>query len=852
VGLARYAQKRDFSKTPEPSGKAKRRAKTGDGFCVQKHDATRLHYDLRLELDGVLKSWAVTNGPSLVPGIKRLAVETEDHPLDYADFEGTIPLGQYGGGRVIVWDRGRWAPDGDPHAGLKKGHLKFTVEGEKLAGAWHLVRLKPKGGEKRVNWLLMKADDEHARAEGDPDILEEAPQSVITGRTIEDIERPTREPKRKAQPAPKSETPAPKRTARAAKKADGAKLPDFVPPQLCATAGTPPSGAGWLFEVKYDGYRLQARLDHGRVRLKTRSGLDWTERFGRLAKAAAALPATTALIDGEVVVETAEGASSFAELQAALKGGRDERFVLYAFDLLHLDGEDLADLPLTERKARLASLLDGAAGQVRYSEHFETNGAAMHRHACRLGLEGIVAKRAARPYRSGRSEDWLKIKCAARQEFAVVGYVPSTVSKRAIGSLALATADPAGGFTYVGKVGTGFTASAAEELFRLLDPQRVTTPSARVGADADARGVRWVAPRHVAEVEYRTWTSAGQLRHASFQGLREDKAAEDAVAEPAPKPRKGKAGGGGKPARQPPGPKLTHADRVYWEDAGVTKAGLADYYLAVWEWIAPHVAQRPLSLVRCPDGAAGKCFFQKHAWTGLDAAAITVNDIGDDTALSIAGPEGLVALAQAGVLEIHPWGARIEDVERPDRLIFDLDPGEGVGFDEVERAAIDLRDRLAALGLTTFVKTTGGKGLHVVLPIAPEQDWESAKAFTQSVAESMAREERGRFTAKLAKASRGGRIFVDYLRNGRGATAVAAFSPRARPGAPVSTPLAWDELGTGIGPAHFTVTTLFRRLESLSYDPWQGFDAARQRLPGGNGEPGKGVAKQTKRRKDAR
>jgi bifunctional non-homologous end joining protein LigD len=851
VGLARYAQKRDFSKTPEPSGKGKRKAKGGDGFCVQKHDATRLHYDLRLELDGVLKSWAVTNGPSLVPGIKRLAVETEDHPLDYADFEGTIPLGQYGGGRVIVWDRGRWTPDGDPHAGLKKGHLKFSLEGEKLAGAWHLVRLKPKEREKRVNWLLIKADDQHARADGDPDILEEAPRSVITGRTIDDIERPARAEKPKPAAALRSTPSAPKRGARAAKKVGQAALPDFVPPQLCATAASPPSGADWLFEVKYDGYRLQARLDRGRVRLKTRSGLDWTERFGRLANAVAALAATTALIDGEVVVETAEGASSFAELQGALKGGRDDRFVLYTFDLLHLDGEDLSALALAERKSRLAALLEGAAGQVRYAEHFETNGAAMHRHACRLGLEGIVAKRASRPYRSGRSEDWLKIKCAARQEFAVVGYVPSTVSKRAIGSLALATANPEG-FSYVGKVGTGFTAAAAEELFRLLDPQRVPAPSARVGADADARGVRWVAPRHVAEVEYRTWTSAGQLRHASFQGLREDKAAEDAVAEPAPKPVAKARGRARAPAAPSAAPKLTHPDRVYWEEAGVTKAGLADYYLAVWEWIAPHVAHRPLSLVRCPDGAGAKCFFQKHAWTGLDEVAVTVNDIGDDTALSIAGPEGLVALAQAGVLEIHPWGARIEDVERPDRLIFDLDPGEGVGFEEVERAAIDLRDRLAAMDLTTFVKTTGGKGLHVVLPIAPEQDWETAKAFTQSVAESMARDERGRFTAKLAKASRGGRIFVDYLRNGRGATAVAAFSPRARPGAPVSTPLAWDELGTGIGPAHFTVTTLFRRLEMLPRDPWEGFHAARQRLPGGNGPAGSGVAKQAKRRKDAR
>lgn len=859
MALERYAAKRDFKRTPEPRGRVVK--SKGLLFVIQKHAARRLHYDLRLELNGVLKSWAVTRGPSLVPGDRRLAVEVEDHPLDYATFEGTIPIGEYGGGRVIVWDRGRWRPVGDPDAALRKGHLTFELEGKKVSGQFHLVRMERKVGKRRNNWLLLKSKDEHARSAEDPDILVERPESVKSGRTIEEIEEPE---EASSKPTPKAGRKRTKRgeakAASAARKAGAASpkgtkgraddepakahvqpdllprvkrgpLPSFVPMEAATPSADAPSGREWIHEIKLDGYRLEARIDHGRVKLLTRSGLDWTGKFKTIAKAFSGLPVDQALIDGEVVAETGEGFSSFSELQADLKEGRENRLVFYAFDLLHLDGYDLTRTPLSERKRALASVLPAdPTGFIRLSEHFETDGQALKRHACRIGFEGIISKRASAPYVSGRSRDWLKIKCSNRQELIVVGYVPSTTARRAVGSLALGVFE-SDALLYVGKVGSGFSTKVSEDLWEQLEPLRRTDAPATIPAESDTRNVRWVEPRLVAEVEFREWTNSGHVRHAVFHGLRLDKDPRDVTREPSVKAKSSGAKPERRPHRATPALKLTHPDRVYWSDAGISKQGLADYYAEVWEWIAPHITDRPLALVRCPGGVGADCFFQKHAWSGIDAALIHATQIGEEQVLSISALSGALALVQAGVIEIHPWGSRIDDPERPDRLIFDLDPGEGVPWPEVERTALELRDRLSATGLRSFAKTTGGKGLHVVAPIAPAADWDMAKVFAQRIAVQMAKEQPNRFVAKMTKSIRGGKIFVDYLRNGRGATAIAAYSPRARPGAPVSTPLAWDELGTGISPAHFTITNLRRRLLSLDVDPWAGMEKLKQRLP---------------------
>lgn len=858
MALERYAAKRDFQRTPEPRG---RPAKGGGRlYVIQKHAARRLHYDLRLELNGVLKSWAVTRGPSLVAGERRLAVEVEDHPIEYATFEGTIPKGEYGAGRVIVWDRGVWRPLDDPDAGLRKGHLRFELMGEKLHGEFHLVRMERKDRERRNNWLLLKAKDEYARGADEPDILEQEPQSAKSGRTIEEIDEPeAASPKqgkaadaraakagaRKAassSPKPAGARPS-KRTAPQSKepplrldpsgmpRAKRGPLPSFVEMEAATSTADAPSGKDWIHEIKLDGYRLEARIDHGRVKLLTRSALDWTAKFKTLAKAFSDFPVDQALIDGEVVVETDKGFSSFSELQSDLKEGRENRLVFYAFDLMHLDGYDLTRTPLIERKRALASIMPGdASGFIRLSEHFETDGETLKNHVCRLGFEGIVSKRASAPYVSGRTRDWLKVKCSNRQELIVIGYTPSTTARRAVGSLALGVFDGET-LVYVGRVGSGFSAKASEDLWRQLEPLRRPEPPASIPSDADTKRVRWVEPLLVAEIEFREWTAGGHVRHAVFLGLRLDKDPHEVTREPSGPSKPKTAKRERKQLSAAPSLKLTHLDRIYWPDAGISKQGLIDYYVEVWDWIAPHVIDRPLALVRCPGGVGEDCFFQKHAWSGLDQALVHVTQIADESVLSISSLEGALALVQAGVIEIHPWGSRLSDPERPDRLIFDLDPGEGVTWPEVEQTAIELRDRLRALGLRSFAKTTGGKGLHVVIPVAPEADWETAKAFTQRLAAQMAKEAPQRFVAKMTKSIRGGRVFIDYLRNGRGATAVAAYSPRARPGAPVSTPLSWEELGGGISPAHFAVANMRRRLLSLDSDPWAGIAKLKQRLP---------------------
>ncbi|HEY0291400.1 MAG TPA: DNA ligase D [Hansschlegelia sp.] len=833
MALDVYRRKRDFKSTKEPAG-ADAASGTGDAYLIQKHDARRLHYDLRLEMDGVLKSWAVTKGPSLVPGEKRLAVHVEDHPLEYGDFEGTIPKGEYGGGSVIVWDRGSWSPIGDAARGFAKGHLEFEIHGEKLHGRWHLVRMAGKRGEKRENWLLIKGDDDEARSEDAPDILEERPESVKTGRLVEQVagEEPGWSSKtgRIGRDEPQEETTVVVDPSKIRKARKG-PLPAFTPPALATLSAKAPAGTRWVHEIKFDGYRLLARIEAGRVKLLTRSGLDWTKKFGKQVIAALqALPAGTALIDGELVVEGPAGASDFSALQADLSGGRNDRFTYYAFDLLHLDGYDLTGAALLDRKAALETLLGAADGPIKYSAHFEDDGGLVLQHACRLSLEGVVSKQKDAPYASGRGRGWIKSKCVERQEFVIGGFTPSSTSRSAIGSLALGVHE-GDELRYVGRVGTGFTATVAERLFARLERIRTKEPpfAGRLTAD-EARGLRYVRPELVAEIEFRAWTGDHHLRHASFRGLREDKPAEEVVREnataaPKPAPR--------------PAVKLTHPERLYWPEDGVTKEGLADYYMEVWPRIAPFIVARPLSLLRCPGGLAAQCFFQKHAWKGASASIIQTPDPKDPSAeplLSINDRAGLLGLVQGGVLEIHPWGSTLAAIETPDMIIMDLDPGDGVGWETVISAALEVKRRLEAAGLAAFVKTSGGKGLHVVSPLKPSAGWEATKAFTKAMADSMAADEPDKFVATVTKSKRGGKILVDYLRNGRGATAVAPYSTRARAGAGVSMPLAWEELGSTIGPAYFTVSNTPSRLAALKSDPWEDFRAAAKPIPEGAGD----------------
>jgi bifunctional non-homologous end joining protein LigD len=857
AGLKTYQTKRKFGVTAEPTGKVARRQ--GHAFVIQKHAARRLHYDLRLELDGVMKSWAVTRGPSLVSGEKRLAVQVEDHPIDYNKFEGTIPKGEYGGGTVMIWDRGNWQPQEDPHQGLRKGHLSFTLDGEKLHGLWHLVRMHRRRGERRDNWLLIKAHDEAAREPGAKDILEQKSSSVVSGRSMEKIAKGAPKKTTKLKTSSKKQSPSAKTSGKRAQATAAAilrrtkkfmrtqdkaasrraALPAFVAPCLATLADKAPRSDNWIHEIKFDGYRLQARLDNGKVKLLTRRGLDWTRKFPAIAEATAKLPATAALIDGELVVEGDDRVSSFSLLQQDLKDGRHDRMVLYAFDLLHLDGNDLKPQPLHARKQALARLLATArkGGPLRLSESLTEPGPTLLKHACRMGLEGIVSKLADAAYHSGRGRDWIKTKCSDRQELVVAGFAPSSADAHAVGALVLGYYE-SGKLRYAGRTGTGFSHASARELYRKLKALKRDT-SALQPVPKEERGARapiWVSPELVAEVDFHGWTHGDQVRQASFQGLREDKPATQVVREVKAMAAKAQA----RVRRSPParnakaivgGVALSHPDRVYWQDAGVSKRDLAEFYAQIWQWMRPHVVGRPIALLRCPEGAAGQCFFQKHAAAGIATEHLHLIPEKGDKIISIDDLAGLISLVQAGVLEIHTRGTTADDRERADRLVFDLDPGPGTGWKDVVAAARDVRERLARLKLKSFVKTSGGKGLHVVLPVKPTP-WDKAKDFCHAVAASMAADDPDRYVASATKSKRNKRIFIDYLRNSREATAVAPYSTRARPGAPVSVPVEWSELAGLKSAGQYTVRNLPARLARLRKDPWAAIGRLRQTLPG--------------------
>jgi bifunctional non-homologous end joining protein LigD len=844
--LEHYRKKRKFDRTPEPQGSKGRRASASDKrFVVQKHDASQVHFDLRLEHDGVLKSWAVTRGPSLDPADKRLAVRVEDHPLEYGDFEGTIPAGQYGAGTVMLWDEGTWEPENDPGEGLAAGKLKFRLHGDRLSGGWALVRMRSDSGNRkksrRENWLLIKERDDEAKTERTP-LIARAKTSARSGRTMHEIASGGRSTK---SPSQRGRRPVRKPGTTSGSSA----LPAFIAPQLCTLVETVPEGDGWLHEIKFDGYRAVSAIADGKVVIRTRKGLDWTDKFPSLASALADLPCRSALIDGEIAVADEGGATDFGALQSAIgQGGKGAGY--YIFDLLSLDEEDLSGNPLLERKGRLESLLADLPkdGPLFYSDHVMGGGPAVFNEACDLKLEGVVSKRADVPYRSGRSHSWVKVKCRMGQEFVIVGWRPSKVKGRPFSSLLLAVMED-GKVSYRGRVGSGFGEAELKRVWAQLKTRKVKRAPAMGIPAAMARDACFVKPELVAEIAFRGWTGDGMVRQGSFKGLRTDKKPSEIVAErPAEEDEAvaersgdseetksanaGAGNGSGDPAIA--GVRLTHPDRVLYPEQGVTKRALAEYYLAVADLILPHLADRPVSLVRCPRGTTGECFFQKHASKGFpdELRKVRIREkSGANDYVYVDDAAGLVAATQMGVLELHIWGSHIDTLEKPDRMVFDLDPDASVAFAEVRTAALELRKRLEELGLRSFAMATGGKGVHVVVPLTPKRGWDELKDFAEAIARSFADEKPDRYLATASKSARKGRIFIDYLRNARGATAITPFSSRAKPGAPVAWPLSWKQL-QGLKDAQpATVATAESLLKRRKKDPWAGYFDVDQLLP---------------------
>lgn len=888
--LERYRKMRDFHLTSEPRGRQRTTAAgAGLPFVIQKHAATRLHYDFRLGWHGVLKSWAVTKGPSYYPGDKRLAVQVEDHPLEYGGFEGTIPKGQYGGGTVMVWDYGEWKPIGDVDRGLAEGHLKFELNGKKLHGRWALVRMHgPREHPEKPNWLLIKDRDEFAREKDAPCITEEAPESAMTHRSLEQIAAnadsvwdsvkgfqrgagaPAKEVAREPAPEPGAHSASKRREqattnkrrseSRLLKSAARESFPGFIDPQLAQQTAKAPDGGEWIHELKLDGYRIQIHIrstgkkGERNVTLFTRKGLDWTGRMPELASAAAQLPVENAILDGEVVALDQRGIANFADLQAAFQEGRAKYLTYFAFDILYLDGHDLRGLSLLDRKQLLADLLAqaGANSSIRFSEHFAARGDEVFRKACALGAEGIVSKLASASYESGRGHAWRKIKCVQEQELVIGGFTAPSKGGHGIGALLLGYYRDSK-LIYAGRAGTGFTDRTQRTLRTQLDRlKQKIVPFDEIPREA-RRDASWVKPALVAQIAFSTWTRDNLVRQASFKGLREDKPANEVVRE-MPAPLEASARSSGTRVRTSSAQKqagnrgrteelgkvielpITHPEKILDPESGITKQALAEYFLAVAERMLPHVADRPLSVVRCPEGSSKPCFFQKHIGRGLPegvrSIAVPNRKTGEvEQYLSLDSAEGLVGLAQMGVLEIHPWGSCNNSLDKPDRIVFDLDPDAVIDWKTLAATAEKLRGRLKKLHLESFLKSTGGKGLHLVVPIAPEFKWAQVKQFAHALVLELEAEDPALYITKMTKAARTNKIYLDYLRNDRGSTSIAPFSPRARGGVPVAMTLDWKELRQASRP-QFHVSDFSEWRARLRRDPWKAMAGLDQHLTG--------------------
>jgi bifunctional non-homologous end joining protein LigD len=827
--LERYNAMRDFGQTEEPPGQI-RPTETGRSFVVQKHAATALHYDFRLELDGVLLSWAVPKGPSLSPKDRRLAVQTEDHPVDYRDFEGTIPKGEYGGGPVIVWDRGTWTPIGDPRAGLEKGHLEFALDGEKLHGKFILVRTASKeregggrSGREKKNWLLIKRHDEFVREGEEAEIVKRLPRSILTSRTVEEV------------------------AAGVVAKAKADPLPAFgkVGLQLATSVDRVPTHGDWVYELKYDGYRAIATLDDGEVRLASRSGKDWTDQFATVAEALSHVRAKTAVFDGEIAYVMEDGRTDFQMLQNALTRSADSgRLVYFVFDLLHYDGVDLTSEPLEVRKDRLRTILAGEGPPLKMADHVRGNGEAFFAEVCKMGLEGIIAKRADRPYRAGRGADWVKVKCQRRQEMVIVGSTAPKGRRTGIGALLLAVREGKT-YRYAGKVGTGFSEASLADLTKRL--ARIAVDEPHFEGAPRLRGARWVKPELVCQVRFTEWTRDGALRHPTFEGLREDKKAANVVREVEKHVEEAEQEATAKTKGKVTLGKLvvTHPERVVDKETGITKGDIAKYAEVMAPWLLPYAENRPLMLVRCTDAwesgglvspakrpKRASCFVQKHAGRGL-VANIGRGTVDGEEVIYVTSVAEIHGLVQLNAFELHGWGSRMPRYDQPDWIVLDLDPDVGLPFERVVEAAIDLHDELAKMGLMTFVKTTGGKGLHVVVPLTPKDDWDVVSAFAAAIAHGMVKREPHKYVATMTKTARKGKIFIDHFRNGRGATAILPYSPRARTGAPVALPVSWKELPS-VDPQALTVLTVpdvLAKRRRQSVDPWAELLTTKQTIP---------------------
>jgi bifunctional non-homologous end joining protein LigD len=885
--LETYQSKRRFDETPEPSGAAKKTARkraskatagataNALSFVIQEHDARRLHYDFRLELDGTLKSWAVPKGPSLDPAVKRLAVHVEDHPLDYGSFEGDIPEGNYGAGSVIVWDRGTWAPQAgsieEAERDYAKGKLKFTLDGEKLHGGWTLVKSHMRGSGDKEQWLLIKERDEDARPESEYDVLLKNPGSVMSD------SMGARNKKGAVR-----ERPARKKPATARKKANGhehpdivatrsaeslrtlshepaiegavkAKLPATFKPQLATLVDAAPSSDDWAYEIKFDGYRVLVRIERGRAKHKiliyTRNGNDWTAKFSKQVKALEKLDIDSAWLDGEAVVLDDRGLPDFQALQNAFDVGRPQDIVVYFLDLPFLNGYDLRHVPLVQRRALLKALIEPVDDPVlRYSQDFAFQAEDLLKSACDMALEGIIGKRMDGGYVSGRSNAWIKLKCRRRQEFVIGGYSEPSGSRAAFGALLLGIYDADGKLQYAGRVGSGFDQTTLAAIKKQLDKRETQRmPFASEPGERSRTPVHWVKPELVAECNFAEWTKERIVRQASFVSLRDDKPARQIVKEEAAstqKPAKkttaakktavkktaAKKTAAGKAEIE--GVKISHPDRVIDKSTGHTKLDVVEYYASVAEWMLPHLHDRPVSLVRAPEDIGGELFFQKHS-AKLAIPHITQHadiDPGHPPLLTIESAQALVGTAQMGTIELHTWNAVASNIEKPDRMVFDLDPGEGVGWKRMVEAAKLTRDLLTELGLTSFCKTSGGKGLHVIVPLAKQAGWDEMKAFSQAVAQHMAQTLPKLFSAKMGMQNRKGKIFIDYLRNNRGSSTVAAFSLRARPGLGASMPISWDELDDTTSGDQWNIGNVRGRMDALRRDPWKDYAKTRQRM----------------------